>query len=167
MVALLAYNKKMKPEAITIRVYGILSDAQKGILISDEQENGRRFTKFPGGGLELGEGIKDCLLREWNEELNQSIEIIEHLYTTDFFQRSAFHSNKQVISVYYKVKALDEPKVKISSMPFDFSGEEDPAQSFRWVSWNEFSEDLFTFPIDKIVAGIILDERNSRLKKET
>ena len=156
----------MKPEAFTIRVYGILIDEQKGILISDELENGMRFTKFPGGGLELGEGIKDCLIREWKEELDQFIEITEHIYTTDFFQPSAFHANKQVVSVYYKVKTLDDAKVKISSVSFDFSGEEGPAQSFRWISWDKFSEDVVTFPIDKIVAGIILEERNNGLKKK-
>jgi 8-oxo-dGTP diphosphatase len=152
----------MKPEAITIRVYGILMDEEKGILISDELENGRRFTKFPGGGLELGEGIRDCLMREWKEELDQSIEIIEHIYTTDFFVKSAFHANKQVISIYYKVKTLDELKVKISTVPFDFSDEKDPAQSFRWIARKDFSEELLTFPIDKLVAKMIIEKINSK-----
>jgi len=145
----------MKPKGFTIRVYGILTDAQKGVLVTDELENGRRFTKFPGGGLELGEGIKDCLLREWQEELNQSIEIIEHIYTTDFYQPSAFHPDKQVISVYYRVKALDAPKVKITDIPFDFSGEKDPSQSFRWVQWEDLSEEVVTFPIDKLVTRMV------------
>jgi len=145
----------MKLSGFTIRVYGILTDEKKGVLITDELEHGKRFTKFPGGGLELGEGIKDCLLREWKEELGQEIQIEEHIYTTDFFQHSAFHPDQQVISVYYRVKVLNEPGVKISTVPFDFSGENDPSLSFRWISWENFSEDAFTFPIDKHVAGII------------
>ena len=57
-------EQSVPPEAFTIRVYGIMLDDEKGVLITDEFENGKRFSKFPGGGLELGEGIRDCLLRE-------------------------------------------------------------------------------------------------------
>src|SRR6476661_7157125 len=98
------------PESFTIRVYGIMLD----------DERGKRFSKFPGGGLELGEGIRDCLLREWREELGQTIEVTEHFYTTDVFQISAFNPKQQVISIYFLVKALDEASIKISDVPFDF-----------------------------------------------
>ena len=41
-----------------VRVYGLLNKrAVMRFLISDEQEYGMQFTKFPGGGLELGEGL--------------------------------------------------------------------------------------------------------------
>src|ERR1700704_3114241 len=137
------------PTSFTIRVYGILMNNEKGILITDEFENGKRFSKFPGGGLELGEGIRDCLIREWKEELGQTIEIIEHFYTTDFFQISAFNPKQQVISIYFLVKALDELQVKISDKPFDFPEDKEGAQSFRWVDMKNFSEEVMTFPIDK------------------
>ena len=52
----------------TIRVYGILFDENKRILVSDEFIRGDYFTKFPGGGLEIGEGTRDCLKREFKEE---------------------------------------------------------------------------------------------------
>jgi ADP-ribose pyrophosphatase YjhB (NUDIX family) len=146
------------PTSFTIRVYGILMDEEKGILITDEFEHGKRFSKFPGGGLELGEGIHDCLLREWKEELGQTIEIIAHFYTTDFFQISAFNSDQQVISTYYKVKALNEPLIKISERPFDFPKDVEGAQSFRWVQIKHLSENVMTFPIDKLVAKMIIDE---------
>ncbi len=139
-------------ESFTIRVYGILMDDEKGILISDEFEQGKYFTKFPGGGLELGEGITDCLIREWKEELGVLVEVLDHFYTTDFFQRSSFHSNKQLISVYYFVKVLEELKVKISDYAFDLPAGVNGSQSFRWISLKEFSDHLFTFEIDKVVA---------------
>ena len=44
-----------------IRVYGILINEQKQVLVSDEFIRGNYYTKFPGGGLELGEGTRDCL----------------------------------------------------------------------------------------------------------
>src|ERR1700761_2895768 len=86
-----------------VRVYGILMNDQDQVLISDEQEYGMRFTKFPGGGLEFGEGLIDGLKREFVEECDVEIEVIKHFYTTDFFVKSAFNDS-QVISVYYIVK---------------------------------------------------------------
>jgi len=44
-----------------VRVYGLLINDRQEILISDEQEYGIQFTKFPGGGLEYGEGLTDGL----------------------------------------------------------------------------------------------------------
>jgi len=151
-------HESLLPEAFTIRVYGILLDEAKGILVADEFQSGMRFTKFPGGGLELGEGIKDCLIREWREELNQQIEIIRHFYTTDFFQVSAFDPKKQVISIYYLVNTLNDPAVKISTLPFDYAEEKDGAESFRWITSNKFNEDMMTFPIDKFVAKLVREK---------
>ena len=88
-------------ERFNIRVYGILINETKQVLVSDELVHGMRITKFPGGGLELGEGTRDCLLREFMEEMNLAVEIGEHIYTTDFFQVSAFNSAHQIISIYY------------------------------------------------------------------
>ena len=38
----------------TIRVYGILLGDDKQVLVSDEFIRGNYYTKFPGGGIELG-----------------------------------------------------------------------------------------------------------------
>src|SRR5471030_2461826 len=90
-----------------VRVYGLLINADNEILISDEQEYGMRFTKFPGGGLEFVEGLIDGLKREFLEECNLEIEVTRHFYTTDFFVKSAFN-NSQVISIYYMVNNLND-----------------------------------------------------------
>jgi hypothetical protein len=37
-----------------IRVYGILINEQKQVLVADEFIRGNYYTKFPGGGLEFG-----------------------------------------------------------------------------------------------------------------
>jgi 8-oxo-dGTP diphosphatase len=60
-----------------VRVYGLLINDEQEILISDEQEYGMQFTKFPGGGLELGEGLIDGLKREFVEECNVEVEVIQ------------------------------------------------------------------------------------------
>jgi 8-oxo-dGTP diphosphatase len=81
-----------------IRVYGICIQGGK-VLINEELIRGQKVIKFPGGGLDWGEGTIACLKREWREELAIDINVTGHFYTTDFFQDSAF-DNSQVISIY-------------------------------------------------------------------
>ena len=137
-----------------VRVYGVLINQQQ-VLISDEQEYGYRFTKFPGGGLEYGEGTSDGLKREFMEECNAKVEVISHLYTTDFFVKSAFNDS-QIISIYYIVKNLEPLKLNFKTKPFDFEGEEEGLQSFRWVKLTELKPEQLTFPIDQHVAALLI-----------
>jgi len=138
-----------------VRVYGILINNDNQVLISDEQEYGFRFTKFPGGGLEPGEGLIDGLKREFVEECNLKVEIIGHFYTTDFYVKSAFNDS-QVISVYYLVKNITPINLNIKTVVFDFDGDGDVLQAFRWVKVDELNIDDFIFPTDKKVAELLL-----------
>jgi 8-oxo-dGTP diphosphatase len=138
-----------------VRVYGLLINEHNEILVSDEQEYGMQFTKFPGGGLEYGEGMTDGLKREFVEECNAEVEILSHFYTTDFFVKSAFNDS-QIISVYYLVKNIYPLQLNFKTKVFDFDGEVEPLQSFRWNKLSEMTEDDFTFPIDKYVAGLLI-----------
>ena len=80
-----------------VRVYGLLLDPQNRLLVSDEFIRGDYFTKLPGGGLEIGEGTRECLAREFVEETGLAVTVGEHLYTTDFFQISAFNNKDQIM----------------------------------------------------------------------
>jgi ADP-ribose pyrophosphatase YjhB (NUDIX family) len=147
----------------TIRVYGILQDPAKGILVSDEWIKEERFTKFPGGGLQFGEGTRDCLAREFLEEMNLRVSVEEHIYTTDYFQLSAFNPAHQIVSIYYAVRPLEEFKVALKNKPFDFDERElalyqrhQQAEAFRFVHFKEFGPDIMSLPIDKIVADQLL-----------
>lgn len=137
-----------------IRVYGLLINENQEVLVSDEQEYGMRFTKFPGGGLEYGEGMIEGLKREFVEECNLGIEIISHFYTTDFFVKSAFNDS-QIISIYYVVQNTTPLNLIIKTSPFDFDGDVEPLQSFRWIKLNDLKESDFTFPIDQHVAKFL------------
>src|ERR1700712_647975 len=97
----------------TIRVYGILINEKKQLLVSDEFIRGSYYTKFPGGGLEIGEGTRDCLKREFMEEMNLEVAVGDHIYTTDFFQRSAFNHAHQILSIYYYAQALQDITVPL------------------------------------------------------
>jgi len=141
-------------ENFILRVYGIIINDNKEVLLSDEFQLGTRMTKFPGGGLEFGEGTIEGLKREIREECNgQEIKNIKHFYTTDFFQKALFYENKQLLSIYYLAELRDPVKFQISESPFDFPEDKNGNQSFRWVKIKRLNEDEITFPIDKFVAG--------------
>ena len=140
--------------SFNIRVYGILIQNNK-VLVSDEYIKGLKITKFPGGGLEFGEGTMDCLKREFKEELNLSIEIASHFYTTDFFVNSAFSSHNQLISIYYKVNTQEALGFKTSEKAFDFDRVKEGAQSMRWIPLTTLSDNDFTFIIDKKVGEML------------
>ena len=138
-----------------VRVYGILIDENQNVLVSDELIHEKNITKFPGGGLEFGEGTIDAIKREMMEETNTEVEVLEHFYTTDFFQVSAFNPHAQVISIYYLLKALSDLKIPVKQKLFDFDEEKEGAIAFRKISISTISENDFTFPIDKKVADML------------
>ena len=138
-----------------VRVYGILIQNEK-VLLTDEYFHNTFITKFPGGGLQFGEGTIECIKREFIEELNLEVEVLNHFYTTDFFQPSAFDTDKQVISIYYLVKEKAETEFKISEKKFDFTEVINGAQSFRWVELRNLSENEMTFPIDKKIVSLLI-----------
>jgi 8-oxo-dGTP pyrophosphatase MutT (NUDIX family) len=150
---------------LNIRVYGILINERKNLLVSDEFIRGAYFTKFPGGGLEFGEGTRDCLKREFMEEMNLKVEVGNHIYTTDFFQLSAFNAGDQIISIYYFVQPLEEISVPLRDKLFDFDEAQmkiyevqKEIETFRFVPWNELSADSVSLPIDKIVVRMLKEK---------
>ena len=145
----------MNKTGFNIRVYGLVVNHKNEILLTDEYRLNQRMTKFPGGGLELGEGTLDCLRREFMEEMNQPIEIEQHFYTTDFYQKGWFYENMQLISIYYKVKLIEPLMFKLSEKPFDFNIDSPNPQSFRFVALDQISPNDLTFPIDKVVLRML------------
>lgn len=147
-----------------IRVYGILIN-ENGLLVSDEYIRGGYYTKFPGGGLEFGEGTRDCLKREFLEEMNLNVEVGAHIYTTDFFQLSAFRPTDQIISIYYYATALEEITVPLRSAPFQFDEaqlliyeQKKEIETFRFIPMEQITEEDITLPIDKIVVRMVKEE---------
>ena len=138
----------MTPSRFNIRVYGILIQEGK-VLITDEVRSGVKMTKFPGGGLEFGEGIAECLIREFKEELNVRIGVKTLFYINDFYQVSSFNKNEQLVSIYYLV-SLDEGEINTTETPFLFETNE--PQCFRWLELNKITKNDVTFPIDKSVV---------------
>jgi len=146
----------------TIRVYGILINEARQVLVSDEYIRGDYFTKFPGGGMEIGEGTRECLRREFMEELNLKVEVGEHIYTTDIYQQSAFNPAHQIVAIYYMVHALEPITAPLRSKPFEFDEAQlelyettKQIETVRLINWEDFSADTVTLPLDKIAANLV------------
>ena len=96
------------------------------------------------------------------EEMGLSVQVTDHIYTTDFFQMSAFRPDQQILSIYYFARPLEALKIPLRQKPFDFDEKQmetyyqtGETETFRLVDWNDFSEETVTLPIDKIVARMI------------
>jgi len=146
-----------------VRVYGILIDNQNRLLVSDEFIRGNYITKLPGGGLEIGEGTRDGLAREFMEEANLEVIVGEHFYTTDFFQISAFNNKDQIISIYYLVHSDKTDTINAKTKAFDFLPEQvaditGTAEHLRWIPLSALNEECMTLPIDKVAVKMLLDK---------
>jgi 8-oxo-dGTP diphosphatase len=136
----------MKP--FNIRIYGLLV-VENQLMIIREPFAGTIIDKFPGGGLEFGEGTIECLKREFLEELNLEIEVLEHFYTQDFFLQSRFDENEQIFMVYYKVEAKEITQLKVI----------DPdIVDILWVDLNELTPENLTLETDQWVVKMLLEE---------
>ncbi len=142
----------------TIRIYAIFINSQNELLVCDEYWAGIKLTKFPGGGLEFNEGAIDCLHREFMEEMGQEIEVLEHFYTCEFFQRAITSPERQLFTVYYTVRFKDDIRFKISTVPFDFPEWINGSISFRFIPISQLSPEEFGFQSDIHVAKMIKEK---------
>ncbi len=144
-----------------IRVYGLFIDKQNKILLSDEYRLNRFMTKFPGGGLQVGEGTIDCLKREFLEEMDQEIEVLEHFYTTDYFQKTiGLDPPMQLINIYYKVALKGTIKFTTHSEVMNIP-KIDGAQALRWASVMAMNPEDLSFPIDRKVLYMLQQQPQS------
>ncbi|MCS6896070.1 MAG: NUDIX hydrolase [Bacteroidia bacterium] len=123
-----------------VRVYALISDGDGHYLVLEEEFRGAKIVKFPGGGVEPEEGLKEALIRELREELAAEVASVRHFYTTDFFQRSYYHDSARLLSVYYEVKLKQEP------LPYS------PRLRLFWLPPAFLN---MTFPVDRYVSRLL------------
>lgn len=131
-------------DKINIRVYAAIVKDLK-VLILHEKYVGELLRKFPGGGLEFGESVLECIQRELEEELHITVKNITHLYTQEDFIVSKFRENEQLLTIYYLAEMVDENKLLII----------DPCiEKIEWVSL-DCEENPFPLPVDQIVFDVL------------
>ncbi len=130
-----------------LRVYALIINEFDEILLSDECRFGTFFTKFPGGGVEAGEGIKDALFRELQEELGLVQTTADFFYVNEFHQLSAFDQSN-LVAFYYLIKLKRNVLLFDEKYQIPFSEEQEKQ---RWVRLQELETTTLTFPIDQMV----------------
>tara|TARA_B100001094_G_scaffold83894_1_gene80207 strand:- start:1198 stop:1650 length:453 start_codon:yes stop_codon:yes gene_type:complete len=130
----------------TSRVYGFLINNSKQVLVSAERFNGIPLIKFPGGGVEWGEGLQEALIREFKEELKISIGVKENIYFNDFPVESAIDKRYQVQAFFYHVEPLEPMRF---STVLSLKPPEKNTENFIWVDLKNLNEELFTYEIEK------------------
>ena len=149
-----------------IRVYGLMIH-NNSLLVVDELLQGRRpITKLPGGALELGEGLRDCLVREFEEETGHHIEVGEHFYTTDFFQQSILDEVDQMISVYYLIHHPSPEDIPVQQKSHDFDDRLPESNlNLRWQPLEDLSAQHMSLPIDKVVVKMVMAQKDKWISK--
>ena len=138
----------MKP--FNVRIYALLEHKGK-VLVIHEPFQGKLIYKFPGGGLEFGEGTKDCLKREFKEELNLDVEIGSHIFTQDFFVPNAFDPTEQVLLIYYKATVSEKSLAQLKILDADIN-------ELLWIEVNDLDLNQFTLDADKVVVDLYKKE---------
>lgn len=129
----------------SVRVYGVCLEEDK-VLCLQENFEGKSYCKLPGGGLEFGEGVIECLKREFLEELNVQIEIIGHLYTQEDFVESFLKNGKQLLFIYYIVRIINLADLNIGD------------KNITGVTWRRIDGiNPFGLPLDNIAFNKYLE----------
>ena len=155
----------MPVSRFNVRVYMLLYDESfTRLMLSDEIVKGEYYTKFPGGGLEYGEGILECLHREAKEELGQEVDVLNQFYTSEIFQTSKFAPEDQLVCVYYQCcLAKNEqgqrlPVFRLSTQKFGFVEKREREESFRWQEIDSLQEEDVSFDLDRKVVKRLLED---------
>ncbi|MBD2293837.1 8-oxo-dGTP diphosphatase MutT [Anabaena sphaerica FACHB-251] len=121
----------------------VIWNEAKQILIDRRLPKGTmaNLWEFPGGKIESGETIEECIEREILEELGIKIEVGEHLITVDH----TYTHLRVTLTVHHCRHLVGIPQAI-------------ECAEIRWVSLNELDD--FTFPEAnmEIIAALKKDE---------
>lgn len=125
-------------KGFNVRVYALCVENNK-LLVLHENYNNNKLCKLPGGGLEYGEGVIECLKRECKEELNLDIIGYQPFYIQEDFIESIADQSKQIVLLYFKVKFANSNEILLSDACI---------QKYQWIDIKEKSP--LHLPVDLI-----------------
>lgn len=108
----------------------LLNDKNEVLMMKRQGSHGAGTWAPPGGKLEMGESIHDCLKRETKEEVDVEIGDIEFIGVTN----DIFSQDKHYITVFYKsLNWSGEPKIM----------EPDKCAEIGWFNVHNLPQPLF------------------------
>lgn len=141
-------------ESFNVRSYAVILRGRE-VLLSEEIYPGCTFPiiKFPGGGVNLGEGPVEALRRELREEAGLEIWVGQVLHVGRGFVKSYFNET-QVISLYWYAGFLDhEPDLT------DWQQEADgPRYRFYYIDIDLLDAKSLTFQNEREMACLLKDQ---------
>lgn len=133
---------------LRVRVCGICVQDDKILLINHSGMNeSDEFWSPPGGGLQFGETIEDCLKREFLEETKTIILVGDFLRINEFV-KPPLHA----IELFYEVKIVSG-EIQIG---FDPEMKEQIIKDVKWLSFEEVLNKE-EGRLAKILVEILLD----------
>ena len=131
----------------TIKVTGAIIQNDNNFLIGRRGKNEKSagMWEFPGGKLEQGESLKECIKRELKEELN--IEINEMFFFDEYF---------------YEYKKLSKNLKLIFFQIFQFDGEiqNKVHQQLKWIDISKLGDYDFLEGDQKIINKLMNNDSN-------
>lgn len=85
-----------------VRVAGILIKEGKMLFI-EHGKKGKRYWLLPGGGVDYGESFEEALKREFREEVNLDIEVLNLKFISEAI---APDGSKHIINMFFIVKEV-------------------------------------------------------------
>jgi 8-oxo-dGTP diphosphatase len=123
----------------------VIWNEQQQILIDRRRLEGTMggLWEFPGGKMEPGETIQECIRREIAEELGVEIEVKEHLITIDH----TYSHLRVTLTVHHSRLIAGIPQ------PLECA-------EIRWVSVDELESYEFPVANNEIIAALKEDKMN-------
>lgn len=88
----------------SVRAYGVLRRGDE-VLLTRSRFGERTFINFPGGGVDIGEGPGEGLLREYREETGLEVRATRLLHASEKAHLST-QAPIQIVSLYWLVERV-------------------------------------------------------------
>lgn len=116
----------------------IFNDKNEVLLLHRKSKVGKNTWGFPGGKLDINEGLEDCIKRETKEECNINIIDLEFVNLTNDIM---YDIEQHYVTLYYKILSYDG---ELKNM------EPNKCDEIKWFNINNLPINLFS-PIKNLL----------------